>query len=192
MKKNLLGLVFIALLAVWVTPGVASAAILYRLEGEGCFVYSPYEFGGDGEGGCHPITGSIRMPDSYVPGTEFVFGSSEAPPEDTPFFYLYMYTWSPINPVVREYMTTHGSITLPVSSGPASWLWCSLEGCSGVNSDAGSDGSFRWAIAESWAIVGTQRYTLVPTYAPEPGTLAMLGLGLAGLGLGRRRRVTVQ
>lgn len=85
--------------------------------------------------------------------------------------------------------STYAAGTLTATSGPNDWLHVTVSGLSvgahTLSADYGPGGLTSWTLNGGVTSVGI---VTPPSTASEPGSLALLALGLAGIGFTRRRK----
>jgi len=70
---------------------------------------------------------------------------------------------------------------------PTAGLWYTNDSINGSIASSSDDGS-SWTLSSDFWVMQLRLMANVPTSVPEPGTLALFGLGLAGLGFTGRRK----
>jgi hypothetical protein len=181
MKSNLLGLLTVALLALPV--GAHAAFISYRL---GIFdIGSPDSFTFTALAPITPITGMATY--SFT-GSFALFGPDSHVASISPAGLPEYWRLSVFAP--ETIIDDVGGTEMLIGAGPHSFAasgsfdCAAIGGCSGMQLQI----SF-FASGGAEGIVSTGTFHLDPVSAvPEPGTLPLLGLGLAGLALSRRRK----
>ena len=80
-----------------------------------------------------------------------------------------------------------GGAKVDYSSGGQNVAWCSNSGCAGTVPVAGVGSLTLGDTSFPGSGGGARTYSVQATYVPEPGSLALFGLGLVGLAMGRKR-----
>jgi len=102
--------------------------------------------------------------------------------------YGYEATFSPITLTSGQYWLSIVNNTVGDGEGER-WSWQSTAGITGSSARFRQSEGVPLTSADGWDNESANDYAFAVTAVPEPGTLALLGIGLFGMGLARRKKV---
>ena len=130
------------------------------------------------------VIGRVVMPDAYVPGTVAIWSSEND--RFTPLeFTIFGDGWDRCLP--GQCGGDRGDIVLPILEGPGQVHMRADPGHLRID-EAEWLHTYEFFLGRTYYAAAGTGMIFRQVSVPEPGTLALLGLGLAGLGLSRRRR----
>lgn len=149
-------------------------------------------------------SGTAHLGRPGTPGVAIFEQSFDAPAGSALFDVSFDYEWQATKPALEDffkveiiYESLAGTVVeelLNQSSAPVTFnsplSWSGMVALTDFNALASPNGTIRFTLTENNSPVGTrvQLDNVVVSAVPAPATLALLGLGLAAMGIGRVRR----